>query len=58
MSGEEWTALAVGCVVTFLLSLGTVSWMMKFIKTHTFQLFGWYRMALALAVGAFIFFSK
>ena len=58
MSGEEWTALAIGCAVTFLVSLGAVSWMMKFIKTHTFQLFGWYRMALALAVGAFIFFSK
>ena len=58
MTGEEWLALAAGSVIAFLVSLGAVSWMMKFIKTHTFQLFGWYRMALALAVGAYIFFGK
>ena len=58
MTGEEWLALAAGSAIAFLVSLGAVSWMMKFIKTHTFQLFGWYRMALALAVGAFIFFSR
>ena len=50
MSGEEWTALGVGFAVTFLVSLCTVSWLMNFIKRHTFQFFGWYRMALAIVV--------
>ena len=54
MSGEEWTALGIGSAVTFLVSLCAVSWLMKFIKTHTFELFGWYRMALALAVAGYL----
>lgn len=57
VSGEEWTALAVGFAVTFLVSLLAVSWLMRFIKTHTFELFGWYRMALALAVAGYLFFK-
>ena len=55
MTGEEWTALAVGFVVTFLVSLFAVSWLMNFIKTHTFELFGWYRMILAVIVAGFLF---
>ena len=55
ISGSEWIVLATGFGVTFLVSLFAVSWLMRFIKTHTFELFGWYRMALALAVAAYLF---
>ncbi|MBO4647532.1 MAG: undecaprenyl-diphosphate phosphatase [Lentisphaeria bacterium] len=54
LSSNEWLALGIGSVVTFLVSLVAVSWLMKFIQTHTFQLFGWYRMALAVAVAAYV----
>ena len=54
MTGEEWIALAIGFVVTFLVSLLAVSWLMKFIKTHTFEFFGWYRMALAMIVAGYL----
>lgn len=54
MTGEEWAAVAVGAAVTFLVSLFVISWLMRFIKTHTFELFGWYRMALALAVAGYL----
>ena len=55
MTSEEWLALAVGSAVTFLVSMFAVSWLMRFIKTHTFEIFGWYRMALAVAVAAYLF---
>ena len=55
MSGEEWTALAIGFTVTFLVSLCAVSWLMRFIKTHTFEFFGWYRIALAMIVAGYLF---
>ena len=58
MTGEEWTALAVGSVVTFVVSLCAVSWLMNFIKRHTFQLFGWYRMALAVVVVLCLFLKR
>ena len=54
LTGEEWAALGTGFAVTFLVSLCAVSWLMKFIKTHTFELFGWYRIALAAAVAGYI----
>ena len=57
MTSEQWCTLGVGSAVTFLVSLFAVSWLMKFIQTHTFELFGWYRMALALTVAAFVYLN-
>ena len=58
LAGEEWIALGIGSAITFLVSLFTVSWLMKFIKTHTFEMFGWYRIILALAVAGYIFLNR
>jgi undecaprenyl-diphosphatase len=30
-----------------------VKWLLKFIQTHTFVVFGWYRIALGLVILAF-----
>ena len=54
LSSNEWLAIGTGFAVAFLVSLFAVSWLMKFIQTHTFQLFGWYRIALAAAVAAYV----
>lgn len=45
--------LSVGFVVAFFVALGTVIWLLKFIKNHTFIGFGVYRIVVALA---FLFF--
>ena len=55
LTGTEWAALGAGSGTAFLISLCAVSWLMKFIKNHTFELFGWYRIALALAVAGYCF---
>ena len=47
---EEVLALAVGCVVAFLVSMAAIRFLMGYVKKHTFTAFGWYRIALGLVV--------
>ena len=46
----EVLALAVGCVVAFLVSMAAIRVLMNYVKKHTFTAFGWYRIALGLVV--------
>ncbi len=39
--------LAVGFVMAFVTALVVVRWLTGFVKQHTFEAFGWYRLALA-----------
>lgn len=48
-----WTSsnlitLLIGFVVSFIVAYLTVKWLIKFVQTHNFNIFGWYRIALAL----------
>ncbi len=44
----EWACLAVGFVVSFLVSVLVIRLLMDFIKKHDFKPFGWYRIALGI----------
>ena len=46
----EVLALAVGCVVAFLVSMAAIRFLMGYVKKHTFTAFGWYRIALGVVV--------
>ncbi len=47
---DAWITLAVGCVVSFLVSLVAIRFLMDFVKRHSFAPFGVYRIALGLLV--------
>ncbi|MEG0034545.1 MAG: undecaprenyl-diphosphate phosphatase [Bacilli bacterium] len=47
---EHYLFLLTGCLVAFIVSLLAVRWLMKFVKNHSFSIFGYYRIAL----GAFV----
>jgi undecaprenyl-diphosphatase len=47
---ESWTMVAVGFVVSALVSFVVVKWLLGYIRTHTFVVFGWYRLALAAVI--------
>lgn len=49
-TGTEAALLAVGTVVSFVVSLFVLRFLMGYIKKHDFKVFGWYRIAL----GAFV----
>jgi undecaprenyl-diphosphatase len=51
---EHWDMVALGFVVAAAVSFITVKWLLGYVRTHTFVLFGWYRIALALLIGVLL----
>lgn len=49
-TGEEAAILAVGFVVSFVVSLLCIRFLMDFVKKHDFKPFGWYRIVLGILV--------
>jgi len=50
ISGGQWGVLSVGFGVAFVTAFLVVSFLMKFISTHSFKFFGYYRIILALLI--------
>lgn len=46
LSSDGIEMIAVGFLVSFLVALAVVRWLVKFVQTHGFQLFAWYRIAV------------
>ncbi len=44
------SAIALGMVVSFVVSLFVIKFLMNFVKNHDFELFGWYRIILGILV--------
>ncbi len=51
----ELLALLLGSVTAFAVSLIAIRFLMNFVKRHDFAVFGWYRIALGIAVLAITF---
>jgi undecaprenyl-diphosphatase len=51
---EHWGMVVLGFLVAAAVSFVAVKWLLRYIQTHTFTVFGWYRIALGLVT--FIFF--
>jgi undecaprenyl-diphosphatase len=52
--GEDWGMVWLGTIVAAAVSFVAVKWMLRYVQTHTFTVFGWYRIALALVVFALL----
>jgi undecaprenyl-diphosphatase len=46
----NWPMLALGCIVAAVTAFAVVKWLLKYVQTHTFNVFGWYRIALGAAI--------
>ena len=51
---ENWSMVILGFVVSAIVSFIAVWWLLRYIQTHTFVIFGWYRIALALVIAAML----
>lgn len=49
-TGSEAAILAVGMIVAFIVSIVAIKFLMQYIKTHNFKVFGWYRIVLGIIV--------
>lgn len=47
-SNGNMVTLLIGFGVSFVVAYLTVKWLIKFVQNHNFNIFGWYRIALAL----------
>lgn len=53
---EQWDAVLVGFIVSALVSFLAVKWLLRYIQTHTFVVFGWYRILVGAAIFVMLFF--
>ena len=51
---ERWGMVFLGFIVSALVSFLAVKWLLRYIQTHTFVIFGWYRIALGAALLALL----
>lgn len=49
---ENWGMVLLGFLVSAAISFVAVGWLLRYIQTHTFTAFGWYRIALAIVTFA------
>ncbi len=47
-SEGEWGTITLGFIVSFITALLVVKWLLRYIKTHSFAIFGWYRIILGI----------
>ena len=54
ITSGEWGTILLGFVVSFLVALLVVKWLINYIKTHSFSIFGWYRIILGILLLLFL----
>lgn len=58
MTGNEVTILSVGTFVAFIVSILAIKFLMSYIKSNDFKIFGWYRIILGILVLAYFYIIK
>ena len=53
LTTTEWGVFAVGVIVAFAVSIFAIKFLMGYIRKHSFEVFGWYRIVLGIVVLAF-----
>lgn len=51
---ENWGDLAVGFVVSSIVAFIAVKWLLRYVQTHRFTLFAWYRIVAGIALLALV----
>jgi undecaprenyl-diphosphatase len=46
----HWHMVILGTIVAAITAFITVKWLLRFVQSHTFNAFGWYRIALGIAL--------
>ena len=54
----DWPMVALGTAVSAVVAFLVVRWILRWIQTHTFIVFGWYRIALGLLMVAVAYRSR
>ncbi|MBI5580363.1 MAG: undecaprenyl-diphosphate phosphatase [Deltaproteobacteria bacterium] len=55
---EHWDMVVLGFIVSALVSFLAVRWLLRYIQTHTFNVFGWYRIVLGAGILGYFFLDR
>jgi undecaprenyl-diphosphatase len=58
VQGENWAMVALGFLVAAVVSFVAVKWLLRYVQTHTFVAFGWYRIGAALVIAVLLLTGK
>jgi undecaprenyl-diphosphatase len=47
---EDWSALALGFVISGIVAFIAVKWLLRYVQSHRFTIFAWYRIVLGVAL--------
>ncbi|MEI6400332.1 MAG: undecaprenyl-diphosphate phosphatase [bacterium] len=45
-SSSQWGTVALGFIISFLVAFAVIKWFLSYIKKHSFEVFGWYRVII------------
>jgi undecaprenyl-diphosphatase len=51
---EDWQALALGFVVSGVVAFIAVKWLLRYVQSHRFTLFAWYRVVVGAGLLALV----
>src|SRR5262249_31847459 len=54
----NWSMVALGTIVSAIVAFLVVKWLLRWIQTHTFVGFGWYRIALGALMLAYVYIAR
>ena len=55
---QHWGMVLLGTIVAGIVSFIVVKWLLRYVQTHTFVLFGWYRIAVAILIAVLLWHSS
>jgi undecaprenyl-diphosphatase len=47
---DDVEVLAVGLIVSFIAALVCIRWLLRYVASHTFNIFAWYRIILGAII--------
>ena len=50
VGGADWTGLVLGFVVSGVVAFVVVKWLLRYVQSHRFTVFAWYRIVLGIAL--------
>lgn len=56
-TSSDWGTIIIGFVVSFIIAWIVIKWLLTYIRKHTFEIFGWYRIVLGLLLILALYFK-
>ena len=56
ITGGEWGTILLGLVISFIVAMIVIKWLIRYVKNHSFTVFGWYRIIFSIFIFIILLF--